>query len=69
MTTGCVCPSCGGLTPQRGEPCRGCEIDAMPSGIGKTVSAAAHRILYGERIQAAEMLGPGGAGRGAEAGS
>lgn len=68
MTTGCVCPSCGGLTPQRGEPCRDCEIDAMPPGIGKTVSAAAHRILYGERIQAAEMLGTGEA-RGAEAGS
>lgn len=40
MTTGCTCPSCGGLTGQRGEPCRGCQIDAMPPGIGKTFSAA-----------------------------
>jgi hypothetical protein len=71
MTTGCICPSCGGLTPQRGEPCRGCEIAAMPPGIGKTVSAAAHRLLYGAPIQAAEMFGPcdTSAARSAEAGS
>jgi hypothetical protein len=62
VTTGCVCPGCGGLTPQRGEPCRGCEIAAMPPGIGKAVSTAAHRALYGAPIQ------PGG-GRSPEAGS
>jgi hypothetical protein len=43
----------------------------MPPGIGKAVSAASHRLLYGAPIQAAEMLGPAStsAARGAEAGS
>jgi len=67
MTTGCVCPTCGGLTPQRGEPCRACEIGAMPPGIGKAVSAAAHRLLYGAPIDAARA--DTSAARGAEAGS
>ena len=67
MTTGCICPSCGGLTPQRGEPCRGCEIAALPPGIRKTVSAAAHRLLYGAPIAAA--MADTSARRGAEAGS
>jgi hypothetical protein len=71
VTTGCICPSCGSLTGQRGEPCRWCEIDAMPAGIGKAVSAAAHRLLYGAPIQVADMLSPcdASAARGAEAGS
>jgi hypothetical protein len=47
MTIGCTCPRCGGTAAQRGEPCRGCEIAAMPQGIGKALSALAHRALYG----------------------
>jgi hypothetical protein len=39
----------------------------MPSGIGKAVSAAAHRLLYGAPV-AAEMADTS-FGRGAEAGS
>jgi len=69
MTAGCICPGCGGLTPQRGEPCRGCEIAAMPPGIGKAVSAAAHRLLYGAPGGAVERFGPCDTSRGAEAGS
>jgi hypothetical protein len=67
VTTGCVCPTCGSLTPQRGVPCRWCEIDAMPAGIGKAVSAAAHRLLYGAPIAAG--MADTSAARGAEAGS
>jgi hypothetical protein len=67
VTTGCICPGCGGLTPQRGEPCRGCEIATMPSGIGRAVSAAAHRLLYGAPV-AADMADTS-FGRGPEAGS
>jgi hypothetical protein len=47
VTTGCICPGCGGLTPQRGEPCHGCEIAAMPPGVGKAVLTVAYRLLYG----------------------
>jgi hypothetical protein len=47
VTTGCICPSCGGLTPQRAEPCRGCEIAAMPPGVGKALSTLAYRAMYG----------------------
>jgi hypothetical protein len=68
MTTGCVCPSCGCITGQRGEPCRGCEIDAMPPGLGKALSTGAHRLLYGAP-EAAGMFGPGGRSAGREAGS
>lgn len=73
MTTRCDCPTCGGLTARAGEPCRGCEIAAMPSGIGKAVSSVAHRLLYGAPIQPAERLlriGPcdRSVARGAEAG-
>jgi hypothetical protein len=43
----------------------------MPPGIGKALSAAAHRLLYGAPDQAVMLFGPSdaSAGRGAEAGS
>jgi hypothetical protein len=47
MTTGCTCPTCGGISTHPGEPCRGCGISAAPPGIGKTVSALTCRVLYG----------------------
>jgi hypothetical protein len=53
VTTGCTCPSCGGTTAQRGEPCRGCEIAAMPPSIGKMLSTLAYRALYGTEPPAA----------------
>lgn len=74
MTTGCICPCCGGLTAQRGEPCRGSEIEAMPPGIGKALSFAAHRLLSGAPLSPLEpglVIGPcdTSTSRGAEAGS
>jgi hypothetical protein len=69
MTTGCICPGCGGLTPRRGEPCRGCEIDAMPPGIGKALSTLAHQALYGAELRAGEVSSFGVARRAPEAGS
>jgi hypothetical protein len=41
----------------------------MPRGIGKAVSDAAHRLLYGAPAGAVERFGPCDTSRGAEAGS
>jgi hypothetical protein len=48
MTTGCACPHCGtGITPKKDEPCRSCQIQAMPEGLAKTLAKAADRVLNG----------------------
>jgi hypothetical protein len=69
MTTGCACGTsgCGGIAPTRGGSCARCQIEAMPSGLARTVREALYGVLYGRDIQAAERFGP--CDRSAEAGS
>jgi hypothetical protein len=39
MTTGCTCPTCpNGITSKKDEPCRDCQIDAMPGGVRKVMA-------------------------------
>jgi hypothetical protein len=52
MTTGCTCPTCGvGITPVKGQPCRGCEIGVMPEGRAKFMAKVVDRFLNGPREQ------------------
>ena len=45
MTTGCACPSCGaGVTPYPGQPCRRCEIEALPAGPGRALAEFLRRL-------------------------
>ena len=39
MTTGCTCPTCpNGITSKKDQPCRDCQIDAMPAGPRKALA-------------------------------
>ena len=69
MTTGCTCrtPGCGGLAPQPGGRCPGCQTAAMPPGAARTLREIVQAVLYGRDISAEAAITPRATGK--EAGS